>query len=163
LWANLSPFADIAQKAREAPPGGKLGVWFAHPGRDAGPPALVRREAWKKYDPSPSVRVNRYVLAHFAVLALGAGGFFSLAENLSLASVALPGAVILASTLALAAWTERRAWALGVDLARQAATVAVVALMVASRASMSLAAAIAGGLAVLFALLFAAFRPGSAP
>jgi sterol desaturase/sphingolipid hydroxylase (fatty acid hydroxylase superfamily) len=161
VWANLSPFADIARKAREAP-SGKLGVWFAHPGRNAGPAALVRRDAWHKYDPRVSARVSGYVFAHFVLLALGGGAFLSFAETQPRVSIAIPGAILLVSTLALAAWTERRAWALGVDLARQAATVAVVAFMVASRASLSLTAAVAGGLLVAFAALFVAFRPSIA-
>src|SRR5258708_1556854 len=33
IWANFAPFADIGRLMREAPPGTKLGVIFAHPGR----------------------------------------------------------------------------------------------------------------------------------
>jgi alkylglycerol monooxygenase len=162
LWANFAPFVDIARKMKGAPSGGKLGVWFAHPGRNAGPAASVRREVWNKYDPEPSSRVSRYVLAHFALLSIATGAFLSLAETLPLASVAVPGALVLASVLALAAWTEGRPWALGLDLARQAALVAVVAFAVASRFTPALAVAVAGGTVVVFALLYAAFRPVSA-
>jgi hypothetical protein len=161
VWANLSPFADIARKAREAP-SGKLGVWFAHPGRNAGPASLVRRDAWQKYDPRVSARVSGYVFAHFVLLALGGGAFLSFAETQPRVSIAIPGAILLVSTLSLAAWTERRPWALGVDLARQAATVAVVAFMFASLASLSLASVVAAALLVTYVLLLAAFRPASA-
>jgi sterol desaturase/sphingolipid hydroxylase (fatty acid hydroxylase superfamily) len=161
IWANFSPFVDIARKMKGAPRGAKLGVWFAHPGRSAGPAASVRRETWNKYDPRPSARVNGYVLAHFALLALAAGAFLSFAETLALASVAVPGAIVLASVLALAAWTERRPWALAVDLLRQAATVAVVAFTVATRATPTLAMGAAAAIVIVFAALYVAFRPRS--
>src|SRR5262249_29072275 len=58
IWANFSPFVDIARKMREAPRGDGLGVWFAHPARGAGMAADVRRETWNKYDPRRSPRVD---------------------------------------------------------------------------------------------------------
>jgi sterol desaturase/sphingolipid hydroxylase (fatty acid hydroxylase superfamily) len=152
IWANFAPFVDIAAKMQKAPRG-KLAVWFAHPGKNVDSAAVVRRDTWNKYGPRQSARVNRYVFAHFAVLALAAGAFLSAAETMPLTSVAIPGAIILASVLALGAWTERRSWALGVDLARQAAAVLVVGFAGGPK--------MAGSLLVVFAALFAAFRPSS--
>ncbi len=159
IWANLSPFVDIARKMRDAPSGHKLAVWFAHPGRNADPAARVDRETWKKYDPRPSSRVNGYVLAHFVMLALAGGAFLSFAEKLPLASAVIPGALVLASTVALGAWTERRAWAMGLDLARQVGIVAFLGVLLASREPPAVAGAVAAGAALVLAVVFAAFRP----
>jgi sterol desaturase/sphingolipid hydroxylase (fatty acid hydroxylase superfamily) len=162
IWANFAPFVDIVGKMRAAPRGEKLGVWFAHPARGAGPSASVGWDGFRKFDPRLSPRVSGYVFAHFALLALASGAFLSAAETLSLASVAIPGALILASVLALGAWTEGRAWALGADLARQGAAVLVVGFAIASRATPTLAATVAGAVLLVFAALFAAFRPARA-
>jgi alkylglycerol monooxygenase len=159
LWANFAPFVDIARRMRETPRGRKLRVLFDHPGRGAAPAANVDSETWRKYDPRAERRVGRYVFAHFVLLALAAGAFFSVAEKISLATVVVPGAVILASTVALAAWTERRSAALAIDLARQAAAVALVGLAVGARAGATMGVVSALGLALVFVVLFAAFRP----
>ena len=162
IWANFAPFAEIARLMRDARSGEKLGVLFAHPGRGGGPTRSVDRGTWTKYDPRSSGRVAGYVFAHFVLLALAGGAFLSLGEQLTLASLVIPGAIILASALALAAWTEDRRWVLAVDLARQAAAVALVYAAVRFRTSSGGAAMSALGLAIVFAAIFAAFRPASA-
>ena len=163
IWANFAPFADIGRLMREAPPGTKLGVIFAHPGRavraaGATLEMKVDRRTWSKYDPSTR-NVSGYVLVHFAVLALAGGAFLSFAEKAPLTLAVVPGALILASALALAAWTEGRPWAIHVDVARQLAVVALVAVILGAQASFATAVAAAAGTAVVFAAIFAAFRP----
>jgi sterol desaturase/sphingolipid hydroxylase (fatty acid hydroxylase superfamily) len=162
IWANFAPFFDIARRMREAPRGRKLGVWLAHPGRGAASAGSVRRETWTKYDPRASDRVAGYVLSHFVLLSLAGGAFLSLSARLPVASVIVAGAVILASVLTLAAWTERRRWALGVDLIRQLAAVVLLAAGLAVRTSSTAAASAAAGLALVFTLVYATFRPMSA-
>jgi len=164
IWANLAPFFDIARLVRDAPPGGKLAVLLAHPGRRvvklgaSGPSPSVDRETWVKYEPRFSPRVAGYVSAHFVLLSLAGGAFLSLADHLSFKELAAPAAIILASTLALAAWTERRRWAFAVDVARQFAAVAFVALYLPAP-TRQLAAA---GLALIMVAIFAITRPRSA-
>jgi sterol desaturase/sphingolipid hydroxylase (fatty acid hydroxylase superfamily) len=163
IWANFAPFADIGRLMREAPPGKKLGVVFAHPGRavrtgGATPALKVDRRTWSKYDPSTR-SVSGYVLVHFAVLSLAGGAFLSFAEKAPLTLAVVPGALILASVLALAAWTEGRPWARQVDFVRQAAVVALVAVVLGWQVGLAAAAAAAAGTAIVFGAIFAAFRP----
>ncbi|MET0592341.1 MAG: sterol desaturase family protein [Polyangiaceae bacterium] len=170
VWANLSPFYDIAVRARqERRLIDKLRLWFAHPARLAPPngvaspiaktesaPAGVVRE---KYDPAPSSRIVFYVFAHFVLLTAAGGAFMKLAETATLATLALPGAMILASAVALTAWIERRSWALGFDIARQIALVVAAGAYVMTFANPLHALATAGALAFILATLFAALRP----
>jgi sterol desaturase/sphingolipid hydroxylase (fatty acid hydroxylase superfamily) len=163
IWANFAPFADIGRKMREMPPAKRLGVLFAHPGRvvqtaSAEPAPKIDRRSWSKYDPSTR-SVSMYVLVHFALLALAGGAFLSFTEKAPLAMAVVPGALILASVLALAAWTEGRPWAMQVDLARQTGVVLLVLAAVSSQATIAIGAAAAVGTAVLFAAIFLVLRP----
>jgi len=162
LWANFAPFANIAERMREGPPGRALGVLFAHPGRGATLPVDIDRRTWSKHDPRPSPRVAGYVFAHFVLLALSAGAFLDLAERLPAASIVAPSAIVLGSAVALGAWSEGRRWALPLDLARQAAAVVLAFGIVAGLRGFAAAGAAALGLVLLFAALFFAFRPAAA-
>jgi sterol desaturase/sphingolipid hydroxylase (fatty acid hydroxylase superfamily) len=166
LWANLAPFRDIAALVRAAPGAGdKVRAVFAHPAwRPAGfveaaRSAPIARETTAKYDPRCSKRVIGYVFTHFALLTASGGVFLSASERGTLGDLVVPGFLILLSALALAAWTEGRRWAMGLDLARQAAVVAFVATLVGARLGWAVALAVAAGLAVVLTAIFAAFRP----
>jgi hypothetical protein len=163
LWANLAPFVEIAKRMGEGRGREKVGVLFAHPGRGAATPTAVDRDGFRKYDPRSSPSTGRYVFAHFVILTLAGGAFLSIAERQSPWSMAIPGALVLVSTLPLAAWTERRRWALPVDLARQAVTVALLGVVLGSRSGLVVGAGAALGLALLFTALFAVFRPSHLP
>jgi hypothetical protein len=81
-----------------------------------------------------------------------------LAENAALAKLAVPGALLLASAVALTGWIERRSWALAFDLARQTALVgATYAYFAASTDRYALAAT--GGAIAILAILFGVLRP----
>ena len=162
IWANFAPFVEIAKRMGEARGTGKVGVLLAHPGRGAAIPTVVDRERFRKYDPRASPSTSRYVFAHFVILTLAGGAFLSIAERQPPWSMAIPGALVVASTLPLAAWTDGRRWALPVDLARQAATVALLGVVLGSRAGLAVGVAAALGLTLLFGALFAAFRPSHA-
>jgi sterol desaturase/sphingolipid hydroxylase (fatty acid hydroxylase superfamily) len=166
LWANLAPFRDIAALSSSAVrPIDKLRAWVAHPAwrpaqRDESPlPIDVSREVVKKYDPRPPSRVTRYVFAHFVLLALSGGAFLSLSEGMPLWDLVAPASLILASALALAAWTEGRPWALAVDTGRQVAAVVLIAVYFISRFGWSTGTAVASGFATLLIAIFGWFRP----
>jgi sterol desaturase/sphingolipid hydroxylase (fatty acid hydroxylase superfamily) len=161
VWANFAPFVEIARRMQIAKGADKVHVWFAHPGRLAMPVPAVR-EGWTKYDPSSSRSTSRYVFAHFVILALSSGAFLSIAEGQRPSSMVIPGVLVLASTLALGAWTERRRWALPIDLARQAAAVVLLAVVLGSRAGHSVGAVAGVALALLFGSLYALWRPSHA-
>lgn len=168
IWANLSPFYDIAARARhERSIVDKVRIWFAHPARlalpgespSAGTPSAAAEIVREKYDPAPSSRVVFYVFAHFVLLTAAGGAFMKLAETSTLAALAVPGAMILASAVALTGWIERRPWALSFDVARQIAFVVAAGAYVTTFSDPLHAFAAAAALALLFAILFAALRP----
>jgi alkylglycerol monooxygenase len=164
IWANLAPFRDVAAKAREARGfGHKLGIWFAHPGVSPSglemplPPAT--RATQTKYDPSPPRRVVIYVLVHFVLLTLGGAAFMRIAENGSLASLVVPGAMLLLSAVALTAWIEGRRWAFPVDAARLLAFAVIAAAYVVPHIGLVPGVASGGALGALFIFVFAIARP----
>jgi alkylglycerol monooxygenase len=162
VWANLSPFYDIARRAREKRGiAAKVRIWFAHPAALAPAGAIEAKNTMgprDKYDPAPSRRVLAYVFAHFVLLTAGGAWFMDLAENGALAKLAVPGALLLASAVALTGWIERRRWALAFDLARQTALVgATYAYFAASTDRFALAAT--GGAIAILAILFGVLRP----
>ena len=79
----------------------------------------------------------------------------SFADRAPLAQLVAPGVIILASTLVLAAWTEQRRWVFALDVARQLAAVAYLALYAPGTAGPFAAA----GLALVMADIFLAARP----
>jgi len=158
LWANVAPFAEIARRIQSTQPGKKLGILLAHPGGDA-KPGEVHRASFIKYHPPSRPRTNRYVLAHFILVALGGGAFLSIAEKLSILEAILPSAILLASVAALGGWMERKRWALSVDVARQGSAALFVGWAVGARFGWAAGSTAALGLGVVFAGLFASFRP----
>jgi sterol desaturase/sphingolipid hydroxylase (fatty acid hydroxylase superfamily) len=165
IWANLAAFGDIATLSILATrPADKLRAWIAHPAwRPAGatmtPVPLPTRDTFHKYDPRASKNVAGYVFVHFLLLSAAGGAFMTFSEHATVSELVPPGLIVLASTLALGAWMERRRWALPLDIARQAAELGLVAAYAAERFGGGTAILLVGGFLVGMAGLFAGFRP----
>ncbi|MBX7084480.1 MAG: sterol desaturase family protein [Nannocystaceae bacterium] len=161
LWANVEYYVQVQRAARRFPRWlDRVRVWWMHPGWQpatlgpATPPAAVDRAQYVKYEASASRPLRRYVLAHFWLAFAGSGLYMSLEATASRSAMILPGVVVLATLLALVGRLERRGWAVPLDVARQLATVAMVAYYGSMVASPVAAAGGALGLALLFVALW---------
>jgi sterol desaturase/sphingolipid hydroxylase (fatty acid hydroxylase superfamily) len=161
LWANFEYYVQIARAARAFPRlRDRLRVWWAHPGWQpsslgaAPAPRAVDRATYQKYDPGTPTPLRRYVLAHFWIAFAGSGVVLSLAPTGDSVDMIGPSAVVLATLAALAGLVERKRWAPALDVARQTATIALVAWY-----GQQLEPATAGlGIAAALALAFGALR-----
>lgn len=162
VWANFAEFARIARLSRDAKkPSERFIAWFAHP-RWALPKATSpapAAAAFARYEPPIPAGVRRYVAVHFVLLLLAGGAFAGAAEHLDPLRLAGASAMIAASTLVLAAWTEGRSWAPAADFVRQLVVVAVVALAVGARFGALAAVGSSGAAVIALAGIAAALRP----
>jgi sterol desaturase/sphingolipid hydroxylase (fatty acid hydroxylase superfamily) len=169
VWANVEYFAQLAKQASGFPSWrDKLWVWWAHPGwqpAEMGPSAPVpevSRDTYRKYGPELPRPLRRYIWLHFWVAFLGSGAVMSLAPTVSPGAMILPGIVVLATLAALAGLAEKKRWAYPLDVARQVATVALLAVHGLSALSFVPAVSLLAVVTFLFAALHSRFRPRAA-
>ncbi len=162
FWANVEGFArivDIARRTRR--PLDKLHAWVAPPEwmpDDLGGPVTVPpvdHAARERYDVPGDRGITLYVGFHFAVVAIGVSLLNWFQASLGSGPRWLAVAIFMA---ALATWGglfERRAWAVGLEMARLAAIVVLVFMLPLGELAPALrgvAAAFAVGSAAAFAI-----------
>jgi len=169
VWANFEYFAQLAKQARGFRTWrDKLAVWWAHPGwqpAEMGPsPPVpdVSPSTYRKYAPELPRPLRRYVWLHFWLAFIGSGAVMSLAPTVSPVAMILPGLVVLATLAALAGLAEKKPWAYPLDVARQLATIALLAFHGLSALSFAPAAGLLAVVTFVFAALHARFRPRAA-
>ena len=132
LWANVSGFVHLGRLAWAARrPWDKVRVWFKRPGWiPPGAESVVAARASVdpaiRWDPSPPPGMGRYVLVHFGVATLACWALLLLERGMPMTRLVAPTAVVVA---ALAAWgglMEGKRWGPALELARLAATAALV-------------------------------------
>jgi alkylglycerol monooxygenase len=169
VWANFEYFAQLAKQGRGFRRlRDKLFVWWAHPGWQpaemgtAPPIPEVSPSTYRKYGPELPRPLRRYVWAHFLIAFVGSGAVMSIAAKATPAAMILPGLVVLATLAALAGLVEKKSWAYPLDVARQLATIALLAWHGPSALSLARGLALAAFVTFLFAALHARFRPRAA-
>jgi uncharacterized membrane protein len=99
------------------------------------------------------------VWLHFWLAFLGSGAVMSLAPTVSPVVMILPGLIVLATLAGLA---ENKRWAYPLDVARQVATIALLAFHGLSALSFVPAVTLLAVVTFVFAALHARFRPRAA-
>lgn len=169
LWANLEYYVQVLRAASKFPRlADRVRVWWSHPGwqpATLGPPPApkaVDRASYTKYDPGAPRNLTRYVIVHFWIAFVLSGIYLSLEPGVPKLEMILPGVVVLATLAALAGLVERRAWAPALDMARQTATIGLVAWYGQQLEPSAAGLGAAAGLAIAFAALRLRLRPSSA-
>lgn len=167
VWANFEYFHQIGKQARTFPRWiDRVRVWWAHPGwqpAELGPSAPIPEVSpatYRKYAHELPRDLRRYVWLHFWLAFIGSGAVMSLAPTVSSpTTMILPGLVVLATLAALAGLVERKRWAYPLDVARQLATIALLAWHGLYSLQFVPAIALVAGVTFVFAALHARFRP----
>ncbi len=169
VWANFEYFAQVMKQGRGFRRWrDKLFVWWAHPGwqpAEMGPSAPVPEvspSTYRKYGPELPRSLRRYVWAHFWIAFVGSGAVMSIAPTVEPVAMILPGLVVLATLAALAGLVERKPWAYPLDVARQLATIGLIAWHGPAALSTAPGFALAAIVTFVFAALHARFRPRAA-
>jgi len=159
VWAQLQPWAEIAEKARALRGLDKLRIWWKSPAwNPAGLPLPSEDEvqARAKHEPPAPRGLSIYALVQFAPLI--AATFFMLLWQTTapVAGLAVAAVLVYWTLLSLGGLVDGRRWALPAELLRLAAVAAVailVPLPVARPAAVAVGLAIALGSSAWLSLL----------
>jgi hypothetical protein len=169
VWANFEYFAQLLKQGRGfSRISDRIKVWWAHPGwqpAELGPmPPIpeVSPTTYRKYDPSPSRGLRRYVWFHFVLAFIGSGIVMSFADKVPPTQMIAPGVVVLATLAALAGLVEHKRWAYPLDVARQLGTIGTLGWFGLHDLSFVPALGLVAFVTAAFAALHARFRPRAA-
>jgi sterol desaturase/sphingolipid hydroxylase (fatty acid hydroxylase superfamily) len=134
--ANLDEWQRIARLSRSCPRlRDKLYAWIAPPEwrpREQGGAVTipeVDRQRYRKFDVPRSRALDAYLLVSFVVVAALLSAGLLLSKDTPRSVLAIGGGSILVALLAWGGFVDRRPWALPVELARLAATLAATVVI----------------------------------
>jgi len=132
LWAQVHYFVDLVRRSARLRGFDRARVWLASPAWVGGGEEKYSADVLHrpKYDPPAPPGVRRYVFVHYVFLLGTTAALMTLKASLPFAVLASASVAIVGGLVAMGGLLEQKPWARFAEIARLAATIAAIVIVV---------------------------------